>query len=120
MHRDIAYTDGMVEMTDYGVGETLRTLGKCNCSDYTNVIFASDHGELLSDHGLLPKELPSYRQLTEVLLLMQGPNIGKEHSTSTLTNHIALARAILELAGINQGKVGFDRHKSKANMVGHG
>ena len=52
----------MVEMIDDGVGEILRALGESSSSDNTNIIFTSDHGELLGDHGLLHKGPPPYRQ----------------------------------------------------------
>ena len=108
MRRAIAYTHGMVEMIDDGVGEILRALGESSSSDNTNIIFTSDHGELLGDHGLLHKGPPPYRQLTEVSLLMQGPNIVKGQSTCALTNHIDFAPTILDLAGIDQGGAQFD------------
>ena len=108
MRRAIAYTHGMVEMIDDGVGEILRALGESSSSDNTNIIFTSDHGELLGDHGLLHKGPPPYRQLTEVSLLMQGPNIVKGQSTCALTNHIDFAPTILDLAGIDLGGTQFD------------
>lgn len=99
LRRAIAYTHAMVEMIDDGVGRIMQELSDAGFADRTNVFFTSDHGEYLGDHGLLHKGPASYRQLTEVSMLMCGPGIGPGRSDA-LTSHIDLAPTILELAGL--------------------
>jgi arylsulfatase A-like enzyme len=108
MRRAIAYTHAMVEMIDDGVGEILGALGNTKHADNTTIMFTSDHGEYLGDHGLLHKGPPSYRQLTEVSLLVQGPDVVAGKMTDALTNHIDLAPTILHLAGVDTGTTEFD------------
>ena len=108
MQLAIAYTYAMIEMIDDQVGRLLQTLNRIGISDSTIVIFTSDHGELLGDHGLLHKGPPPYRQLTEISLLLQGPGIPAKAIVNSMTNHIDLAPTILDLAGIPAGDHDFD------------
>ena len=107
MRKAIAYTHALVEMIDDGVGEILGALDDTAAKDNTHIIFTSDHGELLGDHCLLHKGPPSYRQLTEVSLLIKGPGVCQGQSNQ-LTNHIDLAPTILDLAGIEKSDALFD------------
>ncbi len=108
MQLAIAYNHAMVEMIDDQVGCLLQTLNRIRLSDTTIVIFTSDHGELLGDHGLLHKGPPPYRQLTEIPFLLQGPGIPANAIVNTMTNHMDLAPTILGLAGISAGEHDFD------------
>jgi arylsulfatase A-like enzyme len=108
MRKAIAYTYAMIEMIDDGVGRILSTLDQCNAKDNTYVIFTSDHGELLGDHGLLHKGPPPYRQLTEVSMLINGPEVRAGETIEALTSHIDLAPTILELAEVSSDNVTFD------------
>lgn len=100
MQRAIAHTCGMIEMIDDGVGQILQSLVDANVRDNTVVLFTSDHGELLGTHGLLHKGPPSYKQLVEVSLLIQGPAVLNGHVSDELTNHIDLTPTFLDLAGV--------------------
>ena len=108
MQTAIAYTHSMVEMIDDGVGEILEALEKSGKLENTIILFTSDHGELLGDHGLLHKGPPPYRQLTEVSMIMSGPGIESGKSTNTLTNHIDLAPTIISIAGLDSNEHQFD------------
>ena len=55
MQKAIAYTHAQVEMIGDGVGRMLAQLSESGVADNTIVIFTSDHGEYLGDHGLLHK-----------------------------------------------------------------
>ncbi len=108
MRKAIAYTYAMIEMIDDGVGRILSALNKSGTQDNTYVMFTSDHGELLGDHGLLHKGPPPYRQLTEISMLITGPEIPQEKVINSLTNHIDLTPTFLELAGATPDAVNFD------------
>ena len=54
LHKIIAYTHAMVKMIDDCVGRVFSALDAELVHD-TIVIFTSDHGELLGDHGLIRK-----------------------------------------------------------------
>ncbi|KQV41275.1 hypothetical protein ASC96_18425 [Rhizobium sp. Root1204] len=97
MGRVIAHTFGMVQMIDDSVGKLLAALRETGREDDTFVIFTSDHGELLGDHGLLRKGPPPYRQLIQVPLLISGPSINGGSVTDALTSHIDLFATLGQL-----------------------
>ena len=102
LQKAIANTYAMIEMIDDGVGRILSTLSKHNFTENTVVFFTSDHGEYLGDHGLLHKGPASYRQVTEVSMLMKGPGITPGICVRELTGHTDIAPTILDLAGLQQ------------------
>jgi arylsulfatase A-like enzyme len=65
---------------DYHIGRVLDALDRLGLTDNTLVIFTSDHGEMLGDHGLMTKFV-HYREAVGVPLLMRMPGrIGPGHS----------------------------------------
>ena len=103
MQKAIAYTHAQVEMIDDGVGRLLAQLSESGFDDNTIVIFTHDHGEYLGNHGLLHKGPASYRQLTELSLLISGPGIAADHQVDSLTSHIDIAPTLLALTGSDSG-----------------
>lgn len=96
----IAHYYGSVAMIDDCIADVLRTLNERGLADDTFVIFTSDHGELLGDHGLLRKGPPPYVQLLHVPMILAGPAI-KPETVSALTTHIDLKATTLELLGVS-------------------
>ena len=68
--RSIYY--GMVREIDDWVGEILKKLDDLGLTDNTLVIFTSDHGEMLGDHGMHSKMI-FYEGSVHVPLLMRFP-----------------------------------------------
>ena len=87
-------------MIDDGVGRILAALSENGFVKDTVVVFTSDHGEYLGDHGILHKGPASYRQVTEVSMLMKGPDIIPGLCVGDLTGHVDLTPTILDFAGI--------------------
>jgi arylsulfatase A-like enzyme len=119
MRRAIAYTHAMNAMIDDQVGRILGALQRSGRADNTVVIFTTDHGELLGDHGLLHKGPPPYRQLTEVSFLVRGPGIPAGRAIDALTSHIDLAPTLLDLAGLGQAGHAFDGFSMVPLMKGN-
>jgi arylsulfatase A-like enzyme len=99
----IAHTYGAVEMIDHSVGRILDCLESRGLTEDTLVIFTSDHGELLGDHGLLHKGPCPYRQLIQVPMLIAGPGVQRARIRA-LTSHLDLKATILELVGLEAGR----------------
>lgn len=59
----------MIELIDENVGRMLTALERTGQLDNTVVIFMSDHGEMLGDHGLLLKGCRFYEGLVRVPLI---------------------------------------------------
>ena len=68
-----AYYYANVEMIDTQVGNILNSLEERGNMDNTIVIFTSDHGDNLGDHGLIQKWAP-YEEVTRVPLIICAPN----------------------------------------------
>lgn len=66
---------GMISLLDHNIGRIVSTLEKLDLNQDTIIIFTSDHGELLGDHGLILKGPTLYEGLTKVGLILSGPNI---------------------------------------------
>lgn len=108
IRRAIAHTFGMVTMIDDCVGDILHSLDQNGLTENTLILFTSDHGELLGDHGLLHKGPPPYRQLREIPLLIKGPGLAHGKTIKALTSHIDLVPTLLDLAGITYEQKQFD------------
>ena len=63
----------MIEQIDDNVGRMLDALERSGQLENTVVIFTSDHGETLGDHGLLLKGCRFYEGLVRVPLIMSWP-----------------------------------------------
>ena len=63
----------MIELIDHEFGQLLDYLDANDLRENTIVIFTSDHGEMLCDHGLLLKGCRLYEGLTRVPLLISWP-----------------------------------------------
>lgn len=101
LHRMRAYYYANVEMIDTQVGRILDTLEARGNMDNTIVIFTSDHGDNLGDHGLIQKWAP-YDEVTRVPLIIsaQGRFDGGREVTE-LVQLFDLGPTILEWAGVS-------------------
>lgn len=96
-----ALTYGMITMVDDAIGRVLAKLDALNLRKNTIVIFTSDHGDYMGDHGLMLKLLLHYQGLVKVPFIWSEPdhgtNAGIEHG---LSSSIDIAATILSRAGI--------------------
>ncbi len=65
----------MISQIDHNVGRIVDALDALGCHDNTLVIYTTDHGELLGNHGLYLKHPIPYEDLLRVGLVMQGPGV---------------------------------------------
>ncbi|MER7281999.1 sulfatase-like hydrolase/transferase [Dactylosporangium sp. NPDC000244] len=71
----------------------------------TYLIFTSDHGELLYDHGLLGKWNRHYDACIRVPLLIAGPGIAAGAVEDSLVELTDLAPTILDLCGVAEPRL---------------
>ena len=71
----IANTYGQIALIDHQVGRILEALEDQGLAENTIIIYSSDHGDWLGDHGLVLKGPMHYEGLLRVPLIMRGPNI---------------------------------------------
>ena len=67
-----AHYYGLVNVIDDGVGRVLQTLERRGLLDNTVVVYTSDHGEMLFEHGLMAKST-MYEEAVKVPLLVRWP-----------------------------------------------
>ncbi len=89
-----------IETIDDQVGAILGALERRGMQENTVVIFASDHGEMLGDHGLYTKSLASEASL-RVPLVVTGPGIEGGRVSDAPVELIDLNPTICELAGLS-------------------
>lgn len=78
-----------LEMIDDQIGQILHTLEERGLTDNTYVLYCSDHGEMLGDHGLYQKSV-HYEQALRVPLIVTGPAITP-----------GMSDALVELSDVN-------------------
>ncbi len=102
--RDItALTYGMITMIDDAIGNVLKQLETLGLADDTIVIFTSDHGDYMGDHGLMLKLLLHYQGIIRVPFIWNDPQQPKNALTDqSLASSIDISATILERAGIQQ------------------
>ena len=85
---------------DESVGQVLDFLAANNLLENTIVVYTSDQGFFLGEHGLFDKRF-MYEEALRTPLLMSYPQEIKEGSrTNRLTQNLDLAPTLLDLAGI--------------------
>jgi arylsulfatase len=91
----------MIEQVDTAFGRMMQTLEETGQADNTIVVFMSDHGEMLGDHGIYYKGPYFYDCLTRVPLIIRWPGRFKAGlKVDALVEMIDLAPTLLEAVGI--------------------
>ena len=91
----------MVELIDAQVGRMVDALSETSQLSNTLVIFMSDHGELLGDHGLYLKGPHFYDEAVHVpLVLSCAEQLKRNLQSDALVELIDLAPTLLHFAGL--------------------
>jgi len=96
----ISLTHAMVELIDSSIGKIIETLEQENILDETLIVFTSDHGELLGDHGLWLKGPFFYEGLINVPLIISCPDLPVPMKSDHLVSHVDIYPTICEVLGI--------------------
>ena len=97
----IALTYGMIGMIDDAIGRVLARLEALGLADDTVVIFTSDHGDYMGDHGLMLKFFLHYQGLIRVPFLWADPASADRGAASrALSGTIDIAPSVLGRAGL--------------------
>lgn len=97
----IALTYGMITMIDDAIGRVLKQLDDLGLADNTVVIFTTDHGDYMGDHGLMLKLLLHYQGIIRVPFIWHDPTRPVDAQVdSGLASSIDISATILARAGI--------------------
>lgn len=96
-----AVTYGMISFIDDAVGQVLAKLESLGLAEDTVVVFTSDHGDWMGDHGIMQKGPLHYQGLIRVPFLWADPKAASAGvRTAELAGLLDIARSILEHAGV--------------------
>ena len=99
---------GLCSFMDYQVGNILGTLGDCGLTDSTRIVYTSDHGEMLGNHGMWTKML-MYEESAGIPLIISGPGIPMGNAVSTPASLVDCHPTILECVGAHTDDGGAPR-----------
>lgn len=98
-----AYYYSMIQLIDEQLGEILEALDKLGLAEDTLLIFTTDHGEMLGDHGIGQKGPLIYEGVTHIPLLMRYPRGFQPDEVEEPVSLVDLTPTILDFAGIEDG-----------------
>lgn len=114
--KNMANYFGMVKNIDDNVGRILNFLEKNDLVDNTIVIFTSDHGDQLGEHGKLNKGLP-YEMSARVAFLLRYPNkVKKGKHIEKAINMADFGPTILGMSGVDVAPYNFDGEDQTADF----
>ena len=101
LRHTIANYYGMISLIDHNVGRIVSELDRLNLAEDTLVIFCSDHGDWLGDHGMMLKGPMFYEGLLRVGLMAKGPGVVSQRTVTEPVANTDLAATILDFAGVS-------------------
>ena len=92
---------GMITELDELIGRVITTLKRTGQYDNTIIIYTSDHGESLGEHGLWHKN-NLYDCSVRIPLLIKGPNFPENRKIDTPVSQIDIVPTLLQNSGIER------------------
>lgn len=99
----IANTYGQIAFIDAQVGRILTALDAAGLSGNTIVIYTSDHGDWLGDHGLILKGPMPYEGLLRVPMLVKGPGVKAGQVSRAPVSTMDMAATFYDYAAVEPG-----------------
>jgi arylsulfatase A-like enzyme len=101
----IANYYGMISLIDHNVGRILTVLDEIGLAENTLVVYASDHGDWLGDHGLILKGPMMYEGLLRVGCIMRGPNIPSGQIIDEPVSTVDLLPTFLDICSVRSDNI---------------
>jgi arylsulfatase len=114
----------MCDLLDVSVGRMVEALERTGQRQNTLIIYMSDHGEMLGDHGIYLKGPYFYEPAIRVPLIISGPGIAAGKVSPALVELVDLAPTLLDATGLErhpamQGKSLWPLLTGSASLVRH-
>ncbi len=90
---------GMISLIDHSVGRLLTALRDLGIDDNTLVVYSTDHGDLLGDHGLYLKGATPYEGLLRVGMILRGPGVPVDQAITDPVSTLDVAATFADVAG---------------------
>lgn len=91
---------GMIAFLDDGVGRVMSTIQDLDLEDDTVIIYTTDHGELLGDHGLMLKGPTLYESLVRVGMVIKAPDANPGQVVNQPVSSLDLAATFYDYANV--------------------
>lgn len=99
--KSIRQTYGMISHVDEQVGRVLDTLEALGIADNTVVMFISDHGDQLGEHGLFYKGVYPYDAHAHIPFLAKVPGTARKgRVVEDVVSMLDMVPTVLDLAGV--------------------
>ena len=92
---------GMVSLIDHNLGRILNTLQDQGLADDTLVIFTTDHGDMMGNHGLYLKGPWPLEDLLRVGMIASGPGVAKGKVVGEPISTLDLPATFYDYAGVS-------------------
>lgn len=99
LKRFIAFYSGFVTQLDAAVGRLLDGLGELGVADNTIVMFMSDHGDMMGEHGELYKG-SMYEGSARVPFLVRWPGVSQSRDEASPMSHVDIMPTVLRAVGL--------------------
>jgi uncharacterized sulfatase len=97
-----SYYYSMVKIIDQQMGRIMACLEEQGIADNTIIVFTTDHGELLGDHGIWMKGPFHYEELVKIPFIVRWPKgIPGGQVSDSLINQVDIVPTILEAIGMD-------------------
>jgi len=90
----------MCDLIDEYVGRMVETLERTGQRENTVIIYTSDHGEMLGDHGIYMKGPYFYDCAVRVPLILSWPGQIRSQRSGALVELLDLAQTVLDAVGL--------------------
>ena len=96
----VSHYYGLTTFIDDSIARVMAELNRLGLAENTHVVFTSNHGEGLADHGIAGKPMMSYECVNRVPMLWCHPPTVKSGSVyQGIMSHLDLTPTFLDLAG---------------------
>jgi arylsulfatase A-like enzyme len=102
LKKDMACYYGMVSFMDREIGRVLQRLDELGMAGNTMVVFSTDHGHFLGQHGLIAKAIHQYEDLIRIPYLVRWPaRVPAAKVSTAIQNLVDLAPTFAAAAGLD-------------------
>jgi arylsulfatase A-like enzyme len=96
--------DAAVATADHWLEILLERLDELDLAEDTLLVFTSDHGEELLDHGHLKHGQSVYAELVQVPLVLAGPGVAKGVRVRTPVSNVHVGATLARAVGVSFGQ----------------
>jgi len=102
LQKDMACYYGMVSFMDKEIGRILDALDRLGLAGNTIVVFSTDHGHFLGQHGLTAKAIHMYEDLLRIPFIVRyPPRVQAGQTSDAIQNLVDLTPTFLAVAGLD-------------------